>query len=110
MLAASISLLSIAIDAFQARSVQTSNRWRIVFWVGLAGTLTASIVFALAANFAEPDEGNISIAAVHYLYGPFLFLWVLLGHAWIERRRCRTSNNRFERSRAASSMTQGESR
>jgi hypothetical protein len=87
MLAASISLVVIAIEAFQARSVRASNRWRKLFSIGLAGAVVASVVFALAAYFAEPDEGNISVAAVHYLYAPFLFFWLPLIHAWIESRR-----------------------
>jgi hypothetical protein len=92
MLVASISLLLMAIGAFDARSVQTGDRWRTMVWMGLAGSLMASVVFALAAYFSKPDEGNLSIVAVHYVFGPFLFFWVPLGHVWIERRRGRTSN------------------
>ena len=92
MLVASISLLLMAIDAFNARSVQPSNRWRTMARVGLAGSLMASVVFALAAYFSKPDEGNLSMVFVHYVYAPFLFFWVPIGHVWIARRRGRVSN------------------
>jgi membrane protease YdiL (CAAX protease family) len=87
MLAASVSLISIAIDSFQNRRSQRSDRWRIMVWVGFAGALIASVVFALAANFVEHDEGELSIAVVRYLFAPFLFFWIPLGHTWIEGRR-----------------------
>jgi hypothetical protein len=99
MFAASLSLLLLAIDGFQARTFRISGRWHNLFLIGLAGAAVATVAFGLAAYFAKPDEGNLAIAAVHYIYAPYLFLWVPLGHVWIECRRSQTTLTCFGRSR-----------
>jgi hypothetical protein len=99
MFAASVSLLLLTIDGFQARTIRISGRWHNLFLIGLAGAAVATVVFGLAAYFAKPDEGNLAIAAVHFIYAPYLFLWVPLGHVWIECRRGHTTSTCFGRSR-----------
>jgi len=87
MLVASISLLVIVLGAFQAREVGTESGGQRLLWIGFAGALVATVVLALDAYFAKPDEGNLSIVALRYVFAPFLLLWLPLIHVWIERQR-----------------------
>ena len=87
MFAASASLFCVAVDFILAGSARVTRVLRGMTWIALAGAIAGLVGFGIDAGFAEPDEGNLSKAAVWFLFAPFLLLWVPLGHVWLERRR-----------------------
>jgi hypothetical protein len=79
-------------------------------WIALAGSLVGLVGFSLNAAYTKPDEGNLSKAAVWFVYAPFLFLWAPMGHIWFERRRTAHLTIGSSDCGATSSLSQGEGR
>jgi hypothetical protein len=110
VLAASGSLFCLAVDFLLVGSARASPATLRMTWIALAGSIAGLVGFALEAAYAQPDEGNLSKAAVWFVFAPFLLLWVPMGHIWFERRRAEHLTIGSSDRGAASSVSQGGDR
>ena len=110
VLAASGSLFCLAVDFLLVGSARASPAMIRMTWIALAGSMAGLVGFALEAAYAKPDEGNLSRAAVWFVFAPYLFLWVPMGHIWFERRRAAHLTIGSSDHGASSSVSQGEGR
>jgi hypothetical protein len=110
VLAASGSLFCLAVDFLLAGPARASPAMLRMTWIALAGSLVGLVGFALDAAYARSDEGNLSKAAVWFVFAPFLFLWVPMGHIWLERRRAAHLTIGSSDRGTVASLGQGEGR
>jgi hypothetical protein len=110
VLAASASLFCLAVDFLLVGSARVSPAMIRMTWIALAGSMAGLVGFALDAAYAKPDEGNLSRAVVWFVFAPYLFLWVPMGHIWFERRRAAHLTIGSSDHGASSSASQGEGR